>query len=106
MTGQVQQEDEQAQLLAVAYGEVQGVGFRYWARSQARELGLTGYVRNRWGGADVRVSVVEVVAEGQTSSLESLLSRLSRGPRSARVQWVSAEWRPHTGRFRSFEVRF
>ena len=106
MVGQVQQEDEQAQLRAVAYGEVQGVGFRYWTRSEARGLGLTGYVRNRWGGADVKASVVEVVAEGQTISLQSLLNLLSRGPRAARVQRVSAEWRLYTGTFRSFEVRF
>lgn len=100
MAEQVQPEDERAQLRAVVHGEVQGVGFRYWTRRQARELGLTGYVRNRWNGT------VEVVAEGQKASLQRLLNRLGRGPRSAWVRRVSAEWGLYTGKFRFFEVRF
>ena len=100
MAEQVQQEDERAQLRAVIHGEVQGVGFRYWSQRQARELGLTGYVRNQWNGT------VEVVAEGQRASLQYLLNLLGRGPRSAWVRQVSAEWRLPTGRFRSFRVRF
>jgi len=39
-------------------GHVQGVGFRWWTRSRALELGLAGYAKNL---ADGRV---EVVAEG------------------------------------------
>ncbi len=100
MAEQTQREDEWAQLRAVIHGEVQGVGFRYWTRRQATELGLTGYVRNRWNGA------VEVVAEGQKASLQRLLNRLGRGPRAAWVQQVSTEWGRYTGTFRSFEVRF
>jgi len=100
MAAQVQAEDEQARLRAVVHGEVQGVGFRYWTRQEARGLGLTGYVRNRWNGT------VEVVAEGQRASLQRLLDRLGRGPRSAWVQRVSAEWGLYTGRLRSFQVRF
>jgi len=100
MAEQPQQEGEWAQLRAVVHGEVQGVGFRYWIRRQARELGLTGYVRNRWNGT------VEVVAEGGKASLQRLLNRLGQGPRSAWVQRVSAEWALYTGKFRFFEVRF
>jgi len=100
MAGQVEQEDERAQLRAVVHGDVQGVGFRYWARRQASELGLTGYVRNRWNGT------VEVVAEGHRAPLQRLVNRLGRGPRAARVQQVSVEWGLYSGRFRSFEVRF
>jgi len=100
MAEQVQQKDERAQLRATVRGEVQGVGFRYWARRQARAMGLTGYVRNRWDGS------VEVVAEGPRASLERLLNLLGRGPRHAWVQRVDAEWGLYTGKFRSFEVRF
>lgn len=32
-------------------GEVQGVGFRWTARRVARELGLTGWVKNEWDGS-------------------------------------------------------
>ena len=100
MAGQIQREGEHAQLWAVVRGQVQGVGYRYWARQQARELGLGGYVRNQWDGA------VEVVAEGQRASLQCLLSRLGQGPHSAWVQHIYSEWRPYSGTFRSFEVRF
>jgi len=100
MTEQAQQRDERAQLRAVVHGEVQGVGFRYWARRRARELGITGYVRNRWDGT------VEVVAEGPEASLQHFLNQLKRGPRSAWVQRVTAEWGLYTGKFHSFEVRF
>jgi acylphosphatase len=99
MVEEVQREDERAQLRAVIYGDVQGVGFRYWTRRQASELGLAGYVRNRWNGT------VEVVAEGRRSSLQCLLNRLGQGPQSAWVQKVCAQWRLEVGRFRSFRVR-
>ena len=42
-------------LTAWVHGRVQGVGFRWWTRSRALELGLTGYAANR---PDGRVQVV------------------------------------------------
>jgi len=54
---------ERRRLKAEIVGDVQGVGFRYFAQSQARRLGLDGYVRNRYDGA------VEVEAEGDATSL-------------------------------------
>ena len=52
-------------------GDVQGVGFRWWVRTRALELGLTGHARNT---ADGRV---EVVAEGPVPALGALLTLLS-----------------------------
>jgi acylphosphatase len=52
-------------------GQVQGVGFRWWTRARALELGLAGYARNT---ADRRV---EVVAEGPEHDLLRLLELLS-----------------------------
>src|SRR5512137_2270255 len=57
----------QVRLHAVISGIVQGVNFRYYTTRQAQELGLTGWVANRWDGS------VEVVAEGARSQLEDLL---------------------------------
>jgi acylphosphatase len=51
-------------------GRVQGVGFRWWVRSRALELGLTGFAENL---ADGRV---KVVAEGREESCHELLARL------------------------------
>jgi acylphosphatase len=86
-------------LKAEIFGDVQGVGFRYFAQSHARRLGLDGYVRNRYDGA------VEVEAEGDASSLEQFLDTLRKGPRVARVQDVRVNWMPFKGDLGPFGVR-
>ena len=69
-------------------GRVQGVGFRWWTRARALELGLAGSARNT---ADGRV---EVVAEGTEEALGRLLELLAESPsttrRPGRVESVSA----------------
>lgn len=59
-------------------GNVQGVGFRWWTRARALELGLSGFARNT---ADGRV---EVVAEGPEDALRRLVDLLTESPSSAR----------------------
>lgn len=61
-------------------GRVQGVGFRWWTRSQATRLGLTGSVRNAADGS------VEVAARGEAAALEELRRLLRQGPPGARVE--------------------
>jgi len=80
-------------------GDVQGVGFRFFAERHARQLGLEGYVRNRVDG------VVEVEAEGSAGALEQFLSELRRGPRAARVEEVNVSWTPYRGDLGPFGVR-
>ena len=73
-------------LTALVSGRVQGVGFRYWTRDQARELGLRGSATN------LRDGRVEVVAEGPRAECENLLARLG-GPRApGAVLAVDATW--------------
>ncbi|GAA1999838.1 acylphosphatase [Nakamurella flavida] len=60
-------------MTAWVHGRVQGVGFRWWTRAQALELGLTGTATNL---ADGRV---EVVAQGPAESCRELLARLRGG---------------------------
>ena len=48
-------------------GRVQGVAFRWYAREQAQQLGVTGTVRNLPDGS------VRIVAEGKREALEALL---------------------------------
>lgn len=93
-------EEAEERLEAIVRGHVQGVGFRYYALRCAEELGLRGYVRNRWDRA------VEVVAEGPRAQLETLLEALRLGPSGAQVTRVDVTWRPATGQFSSFSVRF
>lgn len=79
-------------------GDVQGVGYRAWARKQAREMGLVGWVKNREDGA------VEVVAEGEKHKLEILMKECHDGPEVAFVEKVQVEWEKATGEFVGFEV--
>jgi acylphosphatase len=80
-------------------GDVQGVGFRFFAERHGRQLGLEGYVRNRYDGA------VEVEAEGSGSALEQFLTQLRRGPRAARVEDLRVSWLPYRGDLGPFGVR-
>ena len=50
--------DDSVRMVVFVSGLVQGVGFRWWTRAQALELGLTGHARNTDDGR------VEVDAEG------------------------------------------
>lgn len=68
----------------VVRGRVQGVGFRWAARSEADRLGVRGFVRNRFDGA------VEVVAVGEEAVLERFRAWLFHGPRGAVVSAVEA----------------
>ena len=90
---------ENVRLHAIVEGRVQGVSFRYFVQSQAFNLGLTGWVRNRWNGT------VEVVAEGARKEVEQLLSAIRRGPPAANVTQVKAEWESASGEFKSFKIR-
>jgi acylphosphatase len=63
-------------------GRVQGVGFRWFVREEARRLGLSGWVTNLPSGE------VEVKAGGERSSLERLRRALQVGPAGAQVEAV------------------
>jgi len=91
---------ELASLQAIVYGYVQGVFFRAFVSTQAKELGLTGYVRNLPGGE------VEVQAEGDREQLEKLIGYLKVGPPTARVSKVVTEWSDYTGNYSGFRVRY
>jgi acylphosphatase len=63
-------------------GRVQGVGYRYWTEDAARELGVTGWVRNRRDGS------VEAVFSGPAERVAEMLRRCHDGPRAAAVSAV------------------
>ncbi len=79
-------------------GEVQGVGFRWFAYRKATELGVQGFVQNRADGS------VGVHAEGERGTIESFIGVLRIGPRAARVEEVSVEWSEPTGKYPHFEI--
>jgi len=80
----------QQRLTAFVLGSVQGVGFRWWTRSRALELGLTGHATNLQDGR------VQVVAEGPREKCERLLELLREEPSTTRrpgvVEAVVEQW--------------
>jgi acylphosphatase len=66
-------------------GQVQGVFFRVWAQGQARELGVSGWIRNCSDGA------VEAHLAGEEQAVVRMIERMKRGPANARVEEVTSE---------------
>ena len=92
-------EDSQARLTAWVHGYVQGVGFRWWTRARALELGLTGYASNRPDGR------VEVVAQGPRQDCQRLLDLLQSGATPGQVDQVVTDWQTPTEPMDGFTAR-
>ncbi|HZG91512.1 MAG TPA: acylphosphatase [Pseudonocardia sp.] len=78
--------DRPVRLIAWVSGRVQGVGFRWWTRSRALELGLVGSARNLPDGR------VAIVAEGPRSACAALLEELRSARTPGRVSAVVEQW--------------
>jgi acylphosphatase len=79
-------------------GRVQGVFFRAWTREQARELGVSGWVRNCSDGS------VEAHVEGDAEAVDRLIELLRMGPSGARVDDLAVR-DADPEELSSFEVR-
>ncbi len=92
--------NEVVELRAVVHGQVQGVGYRYWAHHTAKRYeGINGRVRNLPDGT------VEVEAECmERAPLEALLAEMHTGPSAAHVDSVDAQWRTGPGKYTGFRV--
>ena len=66
-------------------GHVQGVFYRAWAQGQARELAVSGWIRNCPDGA------VEAHLQGEQDAVERMIERMRNGPSNARVDEVDVE---------------
>jgi acylphosphatase len=88
-----------ARLRCFVAGRVQGVSYRAYARHQATQLGLTGWVRNCPDGR------VELVAEGEQEALQQLVLWCYQGPPAANVTDVETQWEAATGTDPTFDIR-
>ena len=82
----------------VISGRVQGVGFRYFVRLQARKMNVGGWVRNLPDGR------VEALATAEADVLALFESALRSGPSLSLVEKVETAEEAPTD-FDSFEVR-
>lgn len=94
--------DAEVRLTAWVHGRVQKVGFRWWTRSQALALGISGAATN------LRDGRVCVTAEGDREAVTELLERLGENPsrfdRPGVVDTVITRWSQPRG-VQGFESR-
>jgi acylphosphatase len=89
---------KQKRFHAVITGRVQGVGFRYFTKETAQQLGIRGWVRNTFSGE------VEVTAEGVSDQIDTMVQLLQRGPQSAYVSDFKLTWQEPSGEFKKFSI--
>lgn len=81
-------------------GRVQGVFFRDNTCRKARELGITGWVKNLPDGK------VEAIFEGEEEKIKEMVEWTKRGPVFAKVNNLNVEWQEYKGEFKDFEIRY
>jgi len=81
-------------------GRVQGVYFRASTRDRARQLGLSGWVRNRSDGS------VEILAEGDSARLEQFVVWCHNGPPGAMVTHLNTQWQDASGEIAGFMIKY
>jgi acylphosphatase len=80
------------------YGDVTGVGFRFWTRVQALNLGISGWVKN---SAD---DCVEAIFEGEDEKVDTMVKNCHNGPEVSWVEKVEVKEEEFKGEFGSFEI--
>lgn len=90
---------KQARLTVWVRGRVQGVGFRWWVRKNALELGLLGLAENLVDGR------VKVVAEGDRDKCAELLGRFEGTETPGQVVQVTHRWDQSRGGLSGFTER-
>ncbi len=88
------------EIRCIISGRVQMVMYRDFAQRKASSLGVVGWVRNLPDGT------VEVIAQGTPDSLKLYIEYLHEGSILARVDAVGVEWRPPSGEFDDFVIRY
>lgn len=80
-------------------GTVQGVGFRFTAEDIANSLAVTGWAKN------LRDRRVEVVAEAEEEVLLEFLEKINQHF-SRYIKDREIDWRPASGEFKDFQIKY
>lgn len=86
------------QLKLRIFGQVQGVGFRYFAHWQAEKLNIVGYVLNESDGS------ITILAEGPKEKLVQLIENCRQGPSFSKVAKIEEMWQDASGQFKDFKI--
>jgi|TARA_B100001093_G_scaffold193377_1_gene185978 acylphosphatase len=80
------------------YGEVQGSGFRSWAKEQSAKLNLMGWARKASDGS------IEIFVQGEEEPLNVFISLCWDGPSFAHVEDVLVQDANHDESIKGFEI--
>ena len=86
------------QLQIFYFGRVQGVGFRYTAKTVATGFEITGTIRNLPDGR------VELIAEGSRAELEAFRTALHDAGLAGFIHDEQVVWADAKNEFRGFEI--
>jgi len=88
-------------------GDVIGVGFRAWAKIQAKIVGVSGWVRNVYDKPEIFgvEGGVEAVIQGEEEKVEKMVALLKQGPPVSRIDEVEIFWEKPKENFEVFEIR-
>ena len=90
--------DKKTRVHLFILGRVQGVFFRENTKKKAKELKLTGWVRNL---EDKRV---EILAEGEKENIEDLIEWIKKGSFLAKVENIEINWQDYKKEFKDFQI--
>ena len=83
----------------IVSGVVQMVGYRWFAVNSAKELQLTGWVKNLENGT------VELRAFGQKGTLDAFIKQLNIGPMNSKVTNVNVQGIEYESAYKDFMAR-
>lgn len=88
------------QVVLKIFGQVQGVGLRHAIFAMARQLKLTGWVKNLADGT------VEVLAQGQEKELKKIISWIKTGNGYAEIKKIEEHWQQIDETINDFEIKY
>lgn len=88
------------QLHILVSGNVQGVGYRYFAQMKAMTYGITGWAKNSDDGS------VEIIASGQKENLDQFVKELREGNPFSEVIDIQIQQSDETNVFHSFTIKY
>ena len=80
------------------YGEVQGSGFRSWAKEQSLKLNLSGWARKASDGS------IEIFVQGEVEPITSFISLCWDGPSFSHVDDVLVQDASQDESIQGFEI--
>ena len=92
--------NEKVRAHIVVSGRVQGIFFRAETQEKAKDLGVTGWVKN------LSEDRVEAVFEGERAKVEQMIEWAKKGPSGAIVNDLDLSWEEYQGEFSNFEIRY